>query len=240
MGTAKVVKKKKDMTSREFLSRLTKQPRVDPVFLVAALLLLVIGLAMLFSAGYAKALSEEGNSYHYISKQLIFAVVGLIAMGIVSYIPFHLYKLPIFYGSFYAFSLVLLLLVYVLPSKDVQKRWIYLGGFQFQPSEFAKLAVIFALAVYLSKTVEYAKKPGENPWKAAGKYFGYGLAVPMLIFGVCSALVLFETHLSGGILIFGVGIIMVLARGNSGCFCCSGDECPLHAGKNRRLSESGR
>lgn len=214
MGTAKVVKKKKDMTSREFVSRLMKQPRVDPVFLIAALLLLVIGLAMLFSAGYAKALSEEGNSYHYISKQLIFAVVGLIAMGIVSYIPFHLYKLPIFYGSFYAFSLVLLLLVYVLPSKDVQKRWIYLGGFQFQPSEFAKLAVIFALAVYLSKTVEYAKKPGENPWKAAGKYFGYGLAVPMLIFGVCSALVLFETHLSGGILIFGVGIIMVLARGN--------------------------
>lgn len=202
------------MTAGEFVSRLTKQPRVDPVFLIAALLLLVIGLAMLFSAGYAKALSEEGNSYHYISRQVIFAVVGLIAMAVVSYIPFHLYKIPAFYLTYYAVSILLLILVYILPSRDAQKRWIYIGGFQFQPSEFAKLAVIFVLAVYLSKTVEYVRKPGEKNLKFIGKYFSYGLIFPMLICGVCSALVLFETHLSGGILILSVGLIMIFARGN--------------------------
>lgn len=196
------------------MSRLSKQPRVDPIFLITALLLLAIGLAMLFSAGYAKALAEESNSYHYISRQFIFAVVGLVAMFFVSYVPFHIYKMPAFYGTFYAVCFALLCLVYVLPSKDVQKRWIYIGGFQFQPSEFAKLAVVIALAVYLSKTVEYVRKPGESGLKFTAKYFGMGLGLPLLIFGSVTALVLFETHLSGGILIFAVGIIMVFARGN--------------------------
>ena len=89
------------MGAKEFISRISKQPRVDPVFLIVSLLLLVIGLVMLFSAGFAKALFEQGNSYYYITKQLVFAVLGLIAMFIVSFIPHSFYKMPIVVHTFY-------------------------------------------------------------------------------------------------------------------------------------------
>ncbi|OKZ76887.1 MAG: hypothetical protein BHV98_07455 [Clostridium sp. CAG:217_53_7] len=57
----------------------------DVPFLALSLLLLTIGLVMLFSASYAYAFyNDDGNSYAYISRQLIFAVVGLVAMFILS------------------------------------------------------------------------------------------------------------------------------------------------------------
>ena len=133
-----------------------KYPNVDFVFLLITIALLLIGLAMLFSASFAKAYSDNGDSYYYISKQLQWAVLGLIAMGAASVFPYKLYK-PIIFGL-YPICIVLLTLVYILPSRDYQKRWIYVGSFQFQPSEIAKLAVIIALAYYFSRPKKLDRK----------------------------------------------------------------------------------
>lgn len=188
-----------------------KYPNVDFVFLVLVLALLLIGLAMLYSASFAKAFSDKGNSYYYISKQLQWAVLGLLAMGAASVFPYKLYK-PILM-ILYPISVILLSLVYVLPSRDYQKRWIYVGGFQFQPSEIAKLAVILALAYYFSKLKKQERKAGESLLHFEAKNFALTTLVPGLIFGIPCVLVLFETHLSGAILILGVGGIMLLASG---------------------------
>ena len=56
---------------------------VDLTFLVMVILLLVFGLVMMFSASYAQGYYREGNSYHYIVRQLVWAVVGLAAMFVI-------------------------------------------------------------------------------------------------------------------------------------------------------------
>ena len=192
------------------LQKWKKYPNVDFVFLVLVLALLLIGLAMLYSASFAKAFSEKGNSYYYISKQLQWAVLGLLAMGAASVFPYKFYK-PIIM-VLYPVSVILLSLVYVV-SHDHQKRWIYIGGFQFQPSEIAKLAVILALAYYFSIQKKKERRPGEKWYVFEAKNFASTMLIPGLIFGVPCLLVLFETHLSGAILILGVGGIMLIASG---------------------------
>lgn len=186
------------MKSGSLRSRSRRLTSVDLPFLVGVVLLLAIGLATLYSAGYAKALQKTGNSYYYITRQGIFATVGLVGMFVISWIPYKVYKkiAPVFYGI----CVVLLGAVLIL-SEDTEKRWLYIGGFQFQPSEFAKVAVILLLAAYLS-----------NP-KLRIRNFWRGIVFPGVIFGVCALLVGVEPHLSGAILVAAIGLMMIIAAG---------------------------
>ncbi len=186
------------MKKGTFSSRARRLTSVDLPFLVGVLLLLAIGLATLYSAGYAKALQKTGNSYYYISRQGIFAAIGLVGMTVLSWIPYKFYKKIslIFYGVCVALLGAVLFL-----SNDTEKRWLYIGSFQFQPSEFAKVAVIILLAAYLS-----------NP-KLRIRNFWRGIVFPGVIFGVCALLVGIEPHLSGAILVASIGIMMIIAAG---------------------------
>ena len=65
---------------------------VDLTFLVMVILLLVFGLVMMFSASYAQGYYREGNSYHYIVRQLLWAVVGLGAMFVFSRMDYHVWR----------------------------------------------------------------------------------------------------------------------------------------------------
>lgn len=181
-----------------FSSRSRRLTGVDLPFLVGVLLLLAIGLATLYSAGFAKALQKTGNSYYYISRQGIFATIGLVIMAVASWFPYRYYKklAPLLYGI----SVVLLGAVLFL-SNDTEKRWLYIGPIQFQPSEFAKVAVILLLAAYLS-----------NP-KLRIRNFWRGIVFPGVIFGVCALLVGIEPHLSGAILVASIGLMMIIAAG---------------------------
>ncbi len=181
-----------------FSRRSHRLTSVDLPLLVGILLLLAIGLATLYSASFAKALQKTGNSYYYILRQGIFAGIGLGGMAVVSWIPYKFYKKisPVFYGICVALLGAVLIL-----SDDSEKRWLYLGGFQFQPSEFAKVAVILLLAAYLS-----------NP-KLRVKNFWRGIVIPGVIFGVVALLVGIEPHLSGAILVASIGIMMIIASG---------------------------
>ena len=91
-----------------FSSRSRRLTGVDLPFLAGVLLLLGIGLATLYSAGYAKALQKTGNSYFYITRQGIFAVGGLGVMAIASWFPYKFYKKlsPVLYGVCVALSIV--------------------------------------------------------------------------------------------------------------------------------------
>ena len=181
-----------------FSSRSRRLTGVDLPFLVGVLLLLAIGLATLYSAGFAKALQKTGNSYYYISRQGIFAAVGLVIMAVASWFPYRYYKklAPLLYGV-----CVVLLGAVLFLSNDTEKRWLYIGSFQFQPSEFAKVAVILLLASYLS-----------NP-KLRIRNFWRGIVFPGVIFGVCALLVGIEPHLSGAILVASIGLMMIIAAG---------------------------
>ncbi len=113
---------------------------------------LVTGLVMLYSASYPNAYSKGNAPDTYFTAQLLGAVVGLLLMVFVAKINYRLFMVPGAYlGS--AFSLITLFLVLFIgdsgEEEDGIKRWISLGGFSFQPSDVAKLALILTLAYIL-------------------------------------------------------------------------------------------
>lgn len=179
--------------------------KMDYTFLALILILLTTGLIMLFSASYAFALVEEGDSYHYIKRQLIFAAIGLTAMFIASKINYRFYRKIVWliYGVCTVLLGALLILPPLVPGAT-QKRWIPIGPITFQPSEIGKFAVVLALAHIISKNY---KKMGT---------FKHGVCLTGLITAVIGLLVLFETHLSAAIIIFGIGIVMMIVGGTKG------------------------
>ncbi|HMS64616.1 MAG TPA: rod shape-determining protein RodA [Ignavibacteria bacterium] len=117
---------------------------IDLTILFVTLGILTAGLLAIFSATYT-------SGTEYFSRQLTFALFGILLMMVVSYIPPRI----IAKGSyiFYGLSLILLLLVLFFGKKiSGSKSWFSMGGFGIQPSEFAKIATILALANFLSST----------------------------------------------------------------------------------------
>lgn len=175
------------------------QGNMDLSFLFLVLIILGIGLIMLFSASYAYAETKFGNSYKFIIKQSLFAAAGVGLMLIISKIDYHKYmKIS---WLVYGVSLVLLVLVYLLPSVEGYHRWIIIGPINFQPSEVAKFAVILLFSHLIS--INYSNM----------KTFKFGVLFLGFLLGLVCALVVFETHLSATILIFAIGIILMIVGG---------------------------
>ncbi len=121
--------------------------RVDIPFLVILLLLLAVGLVMLYSASYAQSQYDTGYtvSGRYLQKQAVCAVIGLVAMVVLSRIPAAFwYKTA---WPLYGISIILLLSVLLFgESVNGARRWINIAGVQFQPSEIAKFTLIVLFA----------------------------------------------------------------------------------------------
>ncbi len=175
--------------------------KIDITFLSLVLLLLTIGLIMLFSASYAYSYTYYGNSYRFIVRQAAFAVIGVVAMLVLSRIDYHIYRKfswPIFFGS-----ILLLIFLLVMPpmvsGMDV-KRWIVIGPINFQPTEIAKFAVILLFSHLIAAN-----------YKQMGK-----LKTILLLLGILAVvclLVVLEPHLSATLLIFSIGVVLLIVGG---------------------------
>ena len=96
----------------------------DVPFLALSLLLLTIGLVMLFSASYAYAFyNDDGNSYAYISRQLIFAVVGLVARFILSKLYYKVIQAATVPLLLVTLALLCLVLVYHTNLRGFRRCW---------------------------------------------------------------------------------------------------------------------
>lgn len=122
--------------------------RFDITLFLSTIALIVIGIFAIYSAT-----QSNPSTMGYYLKQMTFAVVGLIIVVVVSYIPPRYLSSLTYYA--YALALVLLLLV-LLFGKTINgnKSWFYLGGFGIQPSEFAKVATVLAIANFFYKGEE--------------------------------------------------------------------------------------
>lgn len=174
---------------------------MDIGFFSLVLILLGIGLVMLFSASYAYCYAQYGDSYHFIARQALFAVVGVSVMIVVSKINYHFYRK--FAYVLYIVSVALLTLLLALPPmyEGVDyKRWLVIGPISFQPSEIAKFAIILLFSMLIAK---HGDKMGN--WK-------FVLTLIGLLALVCG-LVVVETHLSATILIFTIGVVLMIVGG---------------------------
>lgn len=123
-----------------------------PLFAVI-LMICVFGLVMLFSASYYYAQVKYGSGTYFLKRQLVFFGAGLAFMLVLSFVKFTAWKKIAPFG--YAAVLIILAATLIFGVKlNGARRWINIAGFQFQPSEFSKFALVIVLsAVMCSKKV---------------------------------------------------------------------------------------
>ncbi len=175
---------------------------IDLVFLILVLCLLTFGLIMLASASYVSALHKYGDSYHYIKRQLLFALMGVAMMlalpHIFDYHALRRVSIPLFGVS------VIMLIMVLIPGIGVKvngaRRWLNLG-IQFQPSDVAKFALILIFAAYMAANYKRMKE------------LKVGILMPAGALLLVCGLVAVETHVSGAILIFCIGVVMMFVGG---------------------------
>ena len=175
-------------------------PPMDLPFLVLVLTLVAFGLVMLCSASSAVALYRRQDAFAYVRPQLLYAAMGLAAMWMASRVDYHIYhKLA---WPLLALSLVLLTAVLFMPEYNGCKRWLVLPGLgTLQPSEIAKFAVVLVFAHIISLNHDRMQT------------FATGVLPFMVILGAVTVLMLLEPHLSGTLLILGIGAVLMFVGG---------------------------
>ncbi|PRR74986.1 Peptidoglycan glycosyltransferase MrdB [Moorella humiferrea] len=143
---------------------------LDYYFVGSVAAILAVSLAVLSSAGANMA----PDPYYYVKKQLIWILIGLVGLFLVLLIDYE--QLKRYHHALYVFNLILLAAVFLIghQAKGAQ-RWINLGFFLLQPSEFAKTITIITLACFLDK-----RQGRLNRWQDLILPFVY-VALPMLL-----------------------------------------------------------
>lgn len=179
-----------------------KRGKIDGIFLALTLVVLIIGLVTLFSASHAYAYYNKGDSYFYIQRQSLWAFIGVAAMLFASQVN-HKF-IENFTIVIVGVSLILLVVALFFRDSHGFARWLRFGsGFQFQPSEVAKFAII---VLFSHMAAVYDKDM---------KTFKYGFLPFAACLGVFCLLVLAERHLSGTVIMGLLGVMMMWYGGTN-------------------------
>lgn len=174
----------------------------DLGLLFAVLALLGIGVVMVFSSSSVTAMQRYGDPYYFLKRQSIWAALGIGVMAALANLDYwHLRR---FARSLFVVHLVLLVLVLV-PGIGVvindARRWIAVGGLQFQPSETAKLA----FTLYLAGDISRAPERIVRFWSGLFPY----LAMLAVVFGLIMA----QPDLGTALSISGTSLVVLFAAG---------------------------
>ena len=184
-----------------FNLRKTKLNPVDGTLIAVLIMLLLAGLLILFSATYYTA-QDRGDPLGEVKRQLIGIGLGAVAMLVTSRIPYRFWRDTWVVIGALGISAVLLILV-IIPGVGVylngSRRWLSIAGMSFQPSEFAKIAVV----LYMATTLTYRGK--------RIKSLIFGIVPVLLVPGVVFLLILQQPNLStaGSILITSLVLIII-------------------------------
>ena len=174
---------------------------VDKWLYFATMILVVIGLAMVFSASAVMAGERFGSPYYFVARQAIWAVFGLLAMTLLMRVPYGAYNRPRVVFPVVGATIVLLLAAFLMHDSHNTHRWIRVGMFSFQPSEIAKPALVLFLAWFLQNRMHLMED-----WR----HTLLPAALPSLIF---IALILKEPDLGTALVCAGVTALMLWLAG---------------------------
>lgn len=185
-----------------------RRGHIDQPLLLLTMLLLGIGLLCLFSASYATAYDDfDGNSTHFIFRQGIFAVGGVVVMFVLSRFDYHKLHYVAIPSLIVAVAVMATIKIPGLSSLWVNRngaiRWIQLPGIgTFQPSELAKVAVILCFS---SMAAIFGKKKMHT--------LRWGIMPFMGIIGVFAIELMWEKHLSATLIIAAIGMVIIFFAG---------------------------
>jgi len=164
--------------------------------------LLAIGMVMIYSASSIFAYETYGDSMYYLKRHAIYMVLGLCLC--IAFMNTDYARLRRFIKPFLLISIVLLISVFIPGigrAAGGARRWIGVGPVSFQPSEIAKLAMVFYTADL------FARKQSEI------NSFVYGFLPLVLVLGLCVLLILAEPDLGTGVALALLIIIMAFVAG---------------------------
>lgn len=184
---------------RKFDIRRKEEYFFDYSLLLVVLFLLGFGLVMIYSASSYDASTSKSFNYdaaYFLKKQAVSSALGVVAMFVVAFIPYHFWERFAFWG--YGISAVLILLVLTPLGIEANgaKRWLNLG-ISVQPAEIAKLAMILFLASMICK-MGRAIKTAKGFWIVA--------LVPAPIFLMVWKI---TDNMSSAIIIYGIAFLML-------------------------------
>lgn len=178
--------------------------RTAPDFwmMVSILGLLAIGIVMVYSAGSVLAFHDYGDSFYFVKRQLLFAVLGLAAMFFMMNFDYHILRKYAKIGLLLCFVLLIAVLI---PGIGVvrggARSWLGISSFGIQPSEFMKLGMILFLSYWLSK---------ENHRIT---HFTKGLLPPLGVIGLAFGLIMLQPDLGTGTVMLGASLLIIFTAG---------------------------
>jgi cell division protein FtsW len=176
---------------------------MDMTLLLTAGLILAIGLVMVASASISLADKTTGQPFYYLTRQLLFAVAGGAAAGIMYFVPLSWWQRSGYLLLMLAFALLVMVLVPGIGRHvNGSIRWVVLGPFRMQVSEPARLLILVYLSGYVVRRREEL---------ASGIR---GFLKPMLLIGVAGVLLLAEPDF-GATLVLTVTAMAVLFLGGA-------------------------
>ncbi|MNZ49270.1 Lipid II flippase FtsW [compost metagenome] len=174
----------------------------DYWLLASVLGLLAIGIVMVYSAGSVLAFHDYGDSFYFVKRQILFAVLGLISMFFTMNLDYRILKKYAKIGLILCFALLVIVLI---PGIGVvrggARSWLGISSFGIQPSEFMKLGMILFLSFWLSKE-DYRIH-----------LFTRGLLPPLGVIGLAFGLTMLQPDLGTGTVMLGASLLIVFTAG---------------------------
>ena len=175
---------------------------LDMPLLVGSLALLGLGLVMVTSASMEVAAGQLGSPLYYMNRQLVYMLIGLIAMIATLAVPLSLWEQFRFPLLFLGFALLIAVLIPGI-GREVNGswRWIALGPINVQPSELAKLFAVVFLAGYLVHRRDEVKE----------RWFGF--IKPFMVLGPMAWLLIIEPDFGATVVLMGAATGMLFLGG---------------------------
>jgi cell division protein FtsW len=184
--------------ARDRAERIKVNNRTATTLLVLVVVLVVIGLGATQSASSAVAIEQAEDRFYFFKRQLVGVGMGTVALLVASRVPYQFYR-KIAIPFFVATVSLLVAVLAVGPVIGGAQRWLPVAGFSFQPSELAKVAVVFALAYLLEKKHKLVDR------------FGHFLVPVVFIVGTIAVLVMKQPDLGTVIVIGAAALAVILA-----------------------------
>ena len=198
------------MLIKKSLSYFMKRMRnLDKVVFIISLVIFAIGVLTIFSTtGISTYNNRSGDSMSYVRNTLIFGVASLIGMFTLFFIPYKTIKNRL--GPLaLAGTLGLLVLTAIIGegsrSNPNAQRWIVLGGFRFQPAEFARLGMAVSFPWLVQYLVDRKMYFTKDFWAPNLYALAYVLA--------CGILIIAQPDLGSAMVVAGMGLIMFFSSG---------------------------
>jgi cell division protein FtsW len=173
----------------------------DKWLFLATLALICASIVMVYSASALVAAERFNQPYLFVTKQIMWAALGIAVLSIVMRIDYRMYRNDRVIWALVGIVGLMLIVVLLRPPINGTRRWFGLGGFGIQPSELAKMAAIFFTALTLERR------------RARINELGYSLLPIAVIVGGLAGLIMLEPDFGTAVSLLAVIGVMVFAAG---------------------------